>query len=706
LSFGSLMTRFRSTSVVAVLALLCLASMRSSAQQAQAPTPGVIRINVNLVQVDAVVTDSSGRPVTNLRAEDFELLQDGKPQKITNFEFIRVRDPLRPFDPSVMPLPRNATPPPPDAGLKPQEIRRTIALVVDDLGLSGDSIVRIRESLKKWIDHEMQPGDLVAIVRTNAGVGALQQFTNDKRMLYSAIERIRYQPGRVGISSVAPLSPENPMSTYLFEEELEHAYLRVSFGAIQYVIRGLRDLPGRKSLVLLSESMRLTFLDGPGIVETSGTTDVTREDNLRKLTDEANRSSVVIYSIDPRGPTYTGLTASDGAGGRTSEQLSEVLGQRTQQLIQSQDGLVVLAQKTGGVFYPGGDIADSIRRAADDGNGYYLMGYQPESATFDERTGASKFHSISVRVKRPGLSVRSRTGFFGTPDNRPPPVPQTRAAQLAKALVSPFTTGDLSVRLTTLFSHSDAEGSYIQALLHFNARELVFKEEADGSRSAEVDIAIVTFDGNGQVSANVDKTFRLKYAKGEFEEILRRGFVYSTPVPIKKAGPYQLRVALRDANSEKLGSANQFVEIPDVHSGRLVVSGIVMTAARRQGAGVSGGGENREDIDGTPAVRIFKSGSTVSYAYEVLNVRTDGRDKSQLESQIRLFRDGQPVYSSTPSAINTEGQPNAKRLAVGGRLELTKITPGNYVMQIVVSDARRKDKNGVMAQAMDFVVQE
>ena len=158
--------------------------------------------------MDAVVTDSSGKPVTNLKPEDFEVLQDGKSQKITNFEFIRVRDPLRAFDASVLPTPRNATPPPPETALKQQDIRRTIALVVDDLGLSSDSIVRIRESLKKWVDFEMQPGDLVAVVRTNAGVGTLQQFTNDKRMLYSAIDMIRYQPGRVGIASISIRSEE------------------------------------------------------------------------------------------------------------------------------------------------------------------------------------------------------------------------------------------------------------------------------------------------------------------------------------------------------------------------------------------------------------------------------------------------------------------------------------------------------------------
>jgi VWFA-related protein len=699
------MKKLRLTSTLTILGLLCILSMQSSAQQAP-PNPSVIRINVNLVQVDAVVTDSSGKPVTNLKAEDFELLQDGKPQKITNFEFIRVRDSLRPFDTAVLPMPKTGGPPPPDTVLKQGDIRRTIALVVDDLALAADTVVRIRESLKKWVDLEMQPGDLVAVIRTNAGVGTLQQFTNDKRMLYSAIDKIKYQPGRVGTMSISSLTDPGPIDTSLYDDELEHAYLRMSFASIQYVIRGLRDLPGRKSLILFSESMRLTFLDGPGIVGTAGTTNLTREDNLRKVADEANRSSVVIYAIDPRGVMFTGLTASDAGGQLTSDQLGEAVGQRSQAFIQSQDGLVILPQKTGGLFYTGNDITGNLARAVNDGNGYYLMGYQPEGSTFDDKNAEGRFHSISLRVKRPGLKVRSRTGFFGSPDNRPVPVPQTAAAQIAKALVSPFTTGDLDVRLTTLFSNSDADGSYVKALLHFDARDLKFTEQPDGSQSAEIDIAIVTFDADGKVSANVDKTWRLNYQKAAYEDVLRRGLVYSTAVPMPKAGPFQVRVALRDATSQKLGSASQFVDIPDVKGGRLVLSGIVMTAARQQTPGDASGADSREDIDGTPAVRIFKSGSSVSYAYEILNVRTEGNDKSQLESQIRLYRDGQPVYTTPMAPLNTAGQPNSKRLAVGGRLELTKIPPGNYVMQVVVSDTKRKDKNGMMAQAMDFQVRE
>lgn len=662
----------------AVLVLVCILAQRFSAQE-PAPTPGVIRINVNLVQVDAVVTDAKGNPVTDLTAEDFEVLQDGKPQKIRNFEFIRVREPRGVSAPA-----RGGVAAPPPVALKPDQVRRTIALVVDDFGLSFDSTVRSREAMKKWVDNEMQPGDLVSLVRTNAAMGAMQQFTNDKRSLYALIDRVKYQPGRVGVSSIPELSSA---AATVFNRELENVYLAASITAIRYVMQGLRELPGRKSLILFAEDMSLTKLDAQRQAI---------EDRLRQLTDEANRSSVVIHAIDPRGVTYLGPTASDSLQGG-GPAIADALGRRAADYISSQDGMVLLTQRTGGLFYSNNDFAGNLRQAIDDGDGYYLMGYQPALGTFDPPSGAKpRYHSISVRVTRPGLKVRSRTGFFGAPDGSVAPLPpQTRTGQLAKALVSPFTTPDLRVRLTTLFSHSDKEGGYLKTMLHFDTRDLAFTEAPDGARTAQIDIAMVTINENGDTNDAIDKTWNLRVEKGSYENVLKQGLVYSVPLPIKKAGPYQLRVALRDANSKKLGSAMQFVDIPDVKSGRLALSGIVVTAEP----------QNPDSPEGTPAVRVFKSGGAFSYAYEILNARTSSKANPQLEMQMRLYRENEMVHQSAPAHLNTEKEKDAKRIAVGGQMQLTKIPPGEYVMQVTVFDSLKpKDKNRVATQTIDFEV--
>src|SRR5262249_5775645 len=159
--------------------------------------------------------------------------------------------------------------------------------------------------------------------------------------LYAAINLVQYHLGRVGVSSFAPLTgalPDGAIDTSVFEDQVSEAYTLGSLGAIQYVIQGLRDLPGRKSLILFSEDMRLTFLQPAALVNVPTQTQHTNEDRLLKVADAAIRSGVVIYAVDPRGVVYTGLTAEDNVSGMTSDQLSAVSGQRTQQLIASQDG--------------------------------------------------------------------------------------------------------------------------------------------------------------------------------------------------------------------------------------------------------------------------------------------------------------------------------------------------------------------------------
>jgi len=648
------------------------------------------------VQVDAVVTDRSGKPVTDLKADDFELLQDGNVQKIRNFEFIRIKDNLASLSvrlPAVGPGTESPAPPLPGLSttVRPEQIRRTVALVVDDIALSYDGIVHVRDALKKWVNTEMQPGDLVSVVRTNAATGSLQQLTGDKRVLFAAIDRLKYQPGRIGVETfpaftAAPDPEDTPIADTGFSAALEDSYLAGSLNAVRYVMQGLRDLPGRKSLILFSEDLSLTALD---------TERQPLENRLRQLTDEANRSSVVIYAIDPRGVLYTGPTVSDNVGNRTSPEIADTIGGRASRYIDSQDGMVLLAQRTGGLFFANAnDLSVPLSKAIDDGDGYYLMGYQPEQSTFETKSSTAKYHSVTLRVKRPGLKVRSRTGFYGANDSRlATAASATPQAQLAKALVSPFTTADLRVRLTTLFANSDKDGSYLKAMLHFDAHDLTFTDQPDGTHSAVVDIAAVTFDQNGDAAQTVNKTWSIRLRDEGYDEVLRKGLVYSVPLPVKKAGAYQLRIALRDATSQKLGSAMQFVEVPDVKSGRLALSGIVITADPPV----------PDDPDGTPAVRIFRSGGAFSYAYEILNVPVTEKDRAALASQVRLYSDGQLVYEAASSSLNAGGG-DAKRLAVGGRMRLTKIPPGDYVLQVAVFDNLRKDKSRIAAQAIDFEV--
>ena len=193
-------------SLSALVLSLGVVAVPTGARQARPEAPAqapprepIVRISLEVVQVDAVVTDRDGRFVTDLEAKDFEILEDGKPQPVTLCSYVRTAD----EDAAVAPGPAPAGP------LRRESVRRTLAFVVDDLSLGFISTVRVRNLLTNFVDEQMRAGDLVAIVRTGAGLGSLQQFTSDRRLLKSAIDRIRYNlAGRGPLLSAFDLGPQ------------------------------------------------------------------------------------------------------------------------------------------------------------------------------------------------------------------------------------------------------------------------------------------------------------------------------------------------------------------------------------------------------------------------------------------------------------------------------------------------------------------
>src|SRR5215203_2443582 len=184
------MYRLLSLTLIVVTAALVANAQQPVVSPTPAPATGddVVKISTNLIQVDVTVTDKNGKVVPNLKPDDFEIYENGKKQEITNFTFISN---ARSIDQARKPSTTEQHVEPP-APLKAEQVHRAVALVIDDLSLSMDSTSYLRRALKKFVDEQMQDGDLVAIIRTGTGIGTLQQFTTDKRQLYAAIERVKW----------------------------------------------------------------------------------------------------------------------------------------------------------------------------------------------------------------------------------------------------------------------------------------------------------------------------------------------------------------------------------------------------------------------------------------------------------------------------------------------------------------------------------
>ncbi len=759
-------------SILAAHALLCASLAPVPAQQPtptptpaapitrpqqQAVTPAaetgaddeVVRITVNLVQMDVVVTDKRGRQVTDLRAEDFQVFEDGRAQQITNFSYVS----NTPAGAVVLPEAKIARskeadklgPPVPPVRLRPEQVRRTIALVVDDLGLSFESIYQARRALKKFVDEQMQPNDLVAIIRTSAGVGALQQFTSDRRQLYAAIERVKwYASGRGGVNVFQSVEADLVSATGgaatggaatgraadnssgradvdEMNDFREQLFSVGTLGAVNYVVRGMQELPGRKSIVLLSDGFSL------GASNRERQTRVI--DSLSRLIELATRASVVVYTVDVRGLVYTGPTAADNLSDMTAQQIGELSSQRGRQINDTRDGLIQLARETGGLaFYNSNDVGAGVRKVLEDQSGFYLIGYRPAGETFDRR-----FHRLSAKVKnRPDLKVRTRVGFYGVPDDALRPAPRTKQQQLIAALMSPFSAGDVDLRLATFFTATPRQQAIVSSQMRLDLGGLKFTRLPDGQHEASIELIGVAFGANGAVVDQRGITQTMRLPEADYARAVRSGYFYTFNVPVKRAGAYQLRVAVRDTATGRVGSASQFVEVPDLKQKRIALSGLVLSGSKLTNlaaAGVKqpgapapapasaaaaaasqpeGASATPPDPEANPAVRRFRTGTALDFAYIIFNARADPATRlPQVVTQVRLFREGTLVYAGQEKPVALTGQTDPRRVVVGNRLNLgTILTPGEYVLQVVVTDtlAKPTDKHRTTTQWSDFEI--
>ncbi len=724
-------SRFRfAVAVIAVIAAM-FALNQPASQLAQQPTPrpkqetkqpdaqtaaqeAAVRISTQLVQIDATVTDKKGEHVEDLTDGDFELTVDGKKQNITYFGRVKLPEPKRP-EPGAANAPKAVAHPPsaPMRTIAPERVARTIAFVVDDLGLSFESTYYARRAIKKFLDEQMQESDLVAIIRTGRGLGALQQFTSDKRVLYAAVEKLTWNPysrdmiPRFGAADDNTRPQEAREAEARFEDFRETVFSVGTLGALNFVVRGLRELPGRKSAILISDGLRLF---GPNRDNTLVL------ERVRRLTDLANRSSVVIYSLDAKGLQTLMPTAADNPGGMSGPQFAERMSRMSQQNFDSQEGLTYLARETGGfAVLNNNDLNFGIQRALKDQRSYYLIGFDPEDEKFDR-----KYHSIKLKTLRPGLQTRTRAGFMGFPDRPTDPAPQTRSAQILSALFSPFGARDVATQMTSFFFNSpnpsrkqknDPESiSFVRSFFHIDASNLTFKDADNGRKILKLEIATFTFNENGLVIEQHGRAFEMQLDEARYRQALRRGFNYTDDFVIKKPGAYQFRAVIRDAETGRMGSAGQFIQVPDLSKNRLALSGLVLglfDAAPDQPPTKpeETGADARDDVQPTPGVRRFSRDSAIDYGAAVYNPTLDQKTgKPQLTMQLEIYREGKVLHQLEPKPIAPGEAVSPKRLDCGGRLKLTGFPPGDYVMRLVVTDQLAKQKYSRAEQWMDFSV--
>lgn len=687
--------RFSSLLIALLIAVQAPAvnAMPMSGQDNKKQDQGEIKLSTQLVQTDVLVTGKNNKPVGGLKREDFELYDNNKIQQITTFSYEetgtrRIGDQTA----EGSSLPRAIT-----AG----ELKRVIAFVVDTLHIKFENIYKTRKVLEDFVDNKMQPGDLVLILPTGGGSGLLQQFTSDRRMLHRAIDRLhpfffsndttpyrsftRMGMGGAPRGQIGAGGGGTGLAT--MPDALEEADARATLNALNETVKSMAKLPGRKLSVLVSEGLRIF-------------TTQTNYD-LDKTTGLAARANVVFYTIDPRGLESLALEASDQLDPDLDldTAVSTASDQKRNDFQESQDSLRTIAADTGGKFFGNNnDIRQGLDGMLDQNSAYYMLGFYPQAGRWD-----GKFHKIKVVVRnRPDLTVSFRKGYLAkSPEPEAPSKLDPKLAEAIEAISSPLVRRDLDVRLTPLYTDNEQREPVVTLLLHIDASKLSFTQSEGRYRNSLDEFGLV-FDAAGKPVDRFANTIELNLQPQTYEAALKRGLLASRVLNVKP-GVYQIRLFVREAHSGLIGTANDYIDIPDMKADRLSTSSLFVSGqAVEQGKVVNTAGEG-----GTPSQRRFKRDGEFTYALAIYNPKRDGKTREpQIEMRTRILRGSRVVYNSELHPVVAAPGSTPARIVSGGVVKLRTFQPDEYTLEVTVRDKlRRKESRSVIRQEMDFSVE-
>ena len=694
-----------------------LVSVSSAWAQAPAEPTGPTRLppaSVEVVRIDAVVTDKGGHSRAGLEREDFAVFEDGVPQKLVQFEAFARRvaaPPQAPASPASAPVPRDEAPRPVP--------RRFVVLAIDDVHMEFANAVRIQKALTRFIDEDMGPEDLVALLTTSGAQTLSQEFTQDRETLRRTISRISAKDRRsewFGVPNITEYQAEliergDPDALAAAVEEIqaqgtmvpdpeaearrkaqaiftETVYQsRLTLEALERLIGGLARLPGRKVIFLLSDG----FLTGLSAYSGAGF-------DIRRIADACTRAGVVIYSLETRGLTAPpGLSPSTPSTQRraTLNTFPIMFSMQWQSEEATRQAMHALAADTGGFLAENSnDLHAGLRRMLEDAETYYVLAYEP---TNTKRDGA--FRHIEVRLPRlRDLKVRARSGYFA-PGDRGASSPSGAPAQdEGRRQRRSAGTGGASAPLAVIPVHLSADFVSVERGVtevvvsgHADSATLPFVRRGD-RYDAVVEMTAVVHDETGAVAATLTpQRMSLDMTEGQHEVLSREGLPYQQSAALK-AGRYEVRFVVREAGAGAVGVASQQVEIPDLGPGRLTLSSLFLLKA-------SGSGDPAPLVL-NQARRRFRSDESLYAQLYAYNAARDGSGATDLVWQAKILNGGVVVEAGAPEPLVVsagEGPP----VPYTRRIKLDRFGPGEYELEVSVTD---QNASAVATRRVGFTI--
>jgi VWFA-related protein len=571
---------------------------------AQSSSPPLYRTTSRLVLLDVIVTDNHGEFVPSLKVGDFTVLEDNKPQKIIAFVVqAPAATPAKSYPPIELP-PHQYTN---FTFIKPEVDRPVTVVLMDTLNTTGSGQVDARKQMIQFLE-KLPPGQPVALFVLTAKLAMIQGFSGDSGTLVAAARALlghqslllspetERQQGEIlattlenvggpastgsgqqsGSMPVAPIGQaiRNALAAQDSFQKLERMVMTIN--ALDALARAVAGYPGRKNLIWLSAEFPVTF--GPDLNtynQASSLRNIGQHYETNRQVRDLGKESpplhqtaallaaarMAVYPIDVRGQISmgTGLDVSTSTAylgtGDLQTEISRAHGRQITAMWDAHEAMGDIARETGGrAFYGTNDLKDAMSRSVQQGSSYYTLAYTP---TNHEWRG--KYRKIEVKTSMGGAQLTYRRGYYALPERALSADRAALAMTAAMQLSVPEFTG-LLLRVQVL--PPDPDHKVVQIDYAVGAQDINFSDSADQRKLASVDFAVTAWDKELKLAAHKVDTMEMTLRASAYQQVLQSGVPFHQELELKP-GTYTLRLGVLDRGSNKIGSVQASITIPE-----------------------------------------------------------------------------------------------------------------------------------------------
>jgi VWFA-related protein len=685
-----------STALIAALLLsTALGQTPASPPQTTKGDQGLYRLRVEseLVLVNVVARDKQGKPITDLKQDDFTLLEDGKAQRISSFDFENLdTTPLAAGSgPSQAATNGPAVPAKPILTAKDADQalsnKRVIVLFFDLGSMAPDETERSVQAARKYVQTKMTSADLIAIVTLASSLRLDQDFTGDQARLLRVLNRFTHSEGQ-GMENGATGDPEGLADTgdAYTPDETEYNQFNTDrkLQALQSLCQVLGKFNQKKSIIYFSSGMTQTGIENQAA--------------LRAAVNTAIKANVAIYTMDSRGleaepPGGSAATASLHGTGMYS---GAAVQNQFDANFASQETLTTLSGDTGGrAFLDTNDLGQVFDRVQRDTSVYYVLGYKSSNAMRD-----GKYRRIQVKVNRPGMNLEFRKGYYAPKDFQHFNA-EDKEQQMEDEMASELPNTDVAVYMAASYFRMDDRRFYVPVALVVPGSQIPFTKGGDKDK-ASLDIIGEVLDELKRPVGSMRETVKLSLDASQ--EVRRKNVQYSTGF-LLASGKYHFKFVVRENQSGRLGSFETDFTVPDIRKAPLKMSSVVLASQRQPATRKTQNPLVRDGNELVPNIaHVFTLDQHLYFFYEVYDPARDkspepppdSKDAKEKTPPIKnpihlltsiVFFNGKVKAFETPLVEARQLNASERKAAVFQfDVPLAQLKPGLYTCQINVID--------------------